>query len=556
MAIGDDFSVTISGSIRHVSGTDRYTVLQLHRWLQDLADDPAASGNDYIDITSETPSERSTDNIITLLGDYNIDDDAAEYLYDGSISQDNGNVLYSGLTVVGAVNQTTTLQIIQDNALYDGESPFWGTGINANEASNILMRCLIKTRSAGVDIDGKRIRVIARELGDTYAEFSVTMGLGNSTAAIFTSQDLNNQTASGTISGWTTITNVEGYQTIDLSNGNGARAYYSKWNRDIYSINQLYERAKWMTMRGSSETIHGMPGYLFRGITHQWNYDGEASGPFVEDETVSWGTGATAGTGILLALRDDGTTGTMWIQLLTGVAPTDDTVLSGVTSSASCSVNGSVISRSVSPCFLGQSTGSAIIGSFGIGIETLDLSKDDKLFDLTNTLQQPPNIISFFVTGLVSGEDRVLVGPKSVGDGFAFDQLTLQTTLDSAGTTSVVVTASIPTDTPASGTIRIQLDSGYYRRVVYTSWTGSTFTIESTDFSDPNDATAGANIMISYIDKLADASSASFDAIYNSDRSLFVRVRDGGGSPIKTFSTPATLGSGGGSVAAIRTSDA
>jgi len=37
---------------------------------------------------------------------------------------------------------------------------------------------------------------------------------------------------------------------------------------------------------------------------------------------------------------------------------------------------------------------------------------------------------------------------------------------------------------------------------------------------------------------------------------LFVRVRDGGASPIKQFETTATLGSNGGSATAIRTSDA
>jgi len=69
-------------------------------------------------------------------------------------------------------------------------------------------------------------------------------------------------------------------------------------------------------------------------------------------------------------------------------------------------------------------------------------------------------------------------------------------------------------------------------------------------------ASALANVFISYIDKLAGATSESFTTIYSTDRALFVRVRDGGGTPIKTFETPATLGSAGGSVAAIRTSDA
>lgn len=555
MPIADDFSVAVNGDIRHVSGTTRYTVLEFHRWLQDLADQAQASGNDLLDITSVTPSARATDNIITLNSPYNIDDEAAEYLYDGSISQNGGDVLYSGLVVVGAVAGTTTLQVVQNNALYDTDSPFWGSGINAVPAANILCRMLIKTRTAGADIDGKRIRVFAREWGHTYAEFEVTMGLGNAVAAIFTNTDLNNQTAVGTVATWTGITNVEGYQLINLNNGNGNRPYYSQWNKDTYTINQLYERAKWLTRRGTAETLHGMDAELFRGITHQFNYDGETGGPFVEDTILTWGSGATAGTGILLALLDSGTTGTMWIQLLTGVPPVDDMTIDGGT--PECLVNGAVTSRSISPCFLGQSTGSAIIGAFGIGIEAADLTNNDKLFDLTNTLQQPPNNVTFTVYGLVVGEDRVLVTNAQTGN-IDFDQMTLATTLNGAGVTQVDVGAgNIPADTPQTGNLRIKLDTGIYRLVPYTAHDGSRyFTIGSTDFTDPNDATAGNFIFLGYIDKLAGATSEAFTVVYNADRTLFVRVRDGGGTPIKTFESTASLGSGGGSATAIRTSDA
>lgn len=47
MAIGSDFSV-VGTDIRHISGTSVYTVLQLHEWLQDLADDASASGDDNV----------------------------------------------------------------------------------------------------------------------------------------------------------------------------------------------------------------------------------------------------------------------------------------------------------------------------------------------------------------------------------------------------------------------------------------------------------------------------------------------------------------------------
>lgn len=693
-----------------ISGT-YYTVLELHRFLSDLADDASTTSDDLIDATSPVPSDRSTDNIISLTNGYNIDDKLAEYLYDGSISQDSGNVLYSGVVIVGSIfDAQTEIDIIQNNQVVRN---FWGTGINADAAANIITRMLIKTRTGGNDIDGKRLRIQGKKLGSTYAEFSFTAGTGNSFPALFTQQDLNNASTAAAIAAWTSILNVEGYQQIDLNNGNGPRDYYSQWDKGTQTINQLYERTKWIgasaliessctdtgsdftvgngtitgqaqsfangvnikkitkvrfflkktgaptgnltvtlhthsgtfgsssvptgaalatsetfdvtrlftsgyqeveirflgaqqvsmsastnyviavnysggdgsnyvQVRGlassgthagnrsqntgtwaatatddlafkvySSPIIHGISGELFRGISHEVTYTGESGGPFVEDEILSWGTGATAGTGLLLALDDNGTTGTFWIQLLTGVVPTG--TITGGTSSATATT-GTVTARTVSPAFFGQSTGSSIIGAYGIGVQSADLVTADKIFDLTNTQQSPPNNQSGTVTGLVVGEDYVLVGPEDTGD-LDYNQLTLNTTLSGAAETAVVVTAAIPSDTPVTGTIRIQLDTGVYRKVAYTSWSGSTFTIASTNFTGANQATAPRNVMITYIDKLAASTSESFTAVYASPRSMIVRVRDGGVTPIKPFQATVSFGATGFSQGAIRTPD-
>jgi hypothetical protein len=72
MAIETDFEVQADGDVRYVGDAHGgalpgyYTVIEFHRWLQDLADDATASGDDLLDITDTTPSERSTDNIITF----------------------------------------------------------------------------------------------------------------------------------------------------------------------------------------------------------------------------------------------------------------------------------------------------------------------------------------------------------------------------------------------------------------------------------------------------------------------------------------------------------
>lgn len=558
MTIADDFTVSVSGDIRHASGTDHYTVLELHRFLQALAYNATASGDDIIDITSTTPSERSTDSIITLLGAYNINDAAAEFLYGGSIKQGSGGTetLYSGLKVLGAVNNINTqIQVVQNNALYDA-TPFWGTqasgGYNGDATSGVLLRILIKTRTSGADIDGKRVRVQARHWGDTYDFFQVTLGESESVAAIGTTPDAQNTTLQATVTAYTHVTNTEGYQSINLNNGNGAQPYYSKWtygsNDSGNKLKGVWEFIKDLTRTGTVKTIHGLNGELFLGITHQWAYNNEASGPYTEDSTLTWPTG----TGKLLALKDDGTTGTMWIQLLTGIAPTNGTTItSGSTTST---VNGSVTSRTIPKIFLGSYTGT-LIGAFGIGVDSDDLTASDTVQDLLGVTQTPPNIVTFSVSGVIVGEDYILVGPKGTGNDFETDQLLLNTTLNSAGVTSIVSTTAIPSDTPQSGTLRIILNTGIHRRIAYTSWTGSTFTIGSTDFSGANAATANNGIYITYIDKLAESTTESFSTIYDTSRSLYIRVRDGGASPIKTFESPGVLGSAGGSAVASRISD-
>ena len=149
-------------------------------------------------------------------------------------------------------------------------------------------------------------------------------------------------------------------------------------------------------------------------------------------------------------------------------------------------------------------------------------------------------------------------GTSTDNEGFPaidVDQLTLNTTLNGTAETAVVVTAAIPTDTPSSGTIRVELNDGSYHYQTYTSWDTSTFTIPSTNYSALGGATAPKNVYITYIDKTADATTATFTAQYIGDRNLVVIVRDGGGTPIKQYISSAVFNSGGGGSVVTRTSD-
>lgn len=216
-------------------------------------------------------------------------------------------------------------------------------------------------------------------------------------------------------------------------------------------------------------------------------------------------------------------------------------------------MSGSPLERTLSFPWCGASTGSALIGSYGFGLESTDLTAADKVFDLTNTQRNPPNNVTFTVAGLVHAQDRVLVGPGLAGNLYN-NQFALASGLTGAVETTVKIQALVPSDTPSAGTIRVKLNSGIYRRVPYTSYASSVFTISGLSFVSDN-ATAGNDVYISYIDTLASGTSASFTGVYSTDRNLFIRVRDGGATPIKTFETTGTLSSAGGSTTAIRTTD-
>ena len=69
--IQNDKDIRYIGTSHATASVNYVTVLELHRWLQDLADDASSSSDDYMDITRDTPSDKSFDTIINLINSYN-----------------------------------------------------------------------------------------------------------------------------------------------------------------------------------------------------------------------------------------------------------------------------------------------------------------------------------------------------------------------------------------------------------------------------------------------------------------------------------------------------
>lgn len=256
-----DVSISTAGAIRWTgaepvtpgAATNRHTILEFIQFLMDLQDDEQAAGNDLLDITVDTPFNRSTDQILTLNFPFNIDDTFASHLYDGSVRQTDdtnnvGNTLYSGINIIGPVESGTEYMILQDGKVL---TAFWATGINPEAAPSLVFsRHLVKSRERGADIDGKRITVLARTFGGGYRRFAVALGTGNSVAAIGNGADIFNAKSDATIAAFTDIVNTEGFQQLNIDGAGvaeGDNEYYSQWTDGSRTTNDVYERTKWIS---------------------------------------------------------------------------------------------------------------------------------------------------------------------------------------------------------------------------------------------------------------------------------------------------------------------
>ena len=557
------------GPAHGVTGANYVTVLELYRWLQDLADAETISGDDFMAITVANPADKKFDTIIQLLNSFVLGTTttpADEYIYGGSIIQGSGGTeaIWDGISVISSPG--VVVNVIQDNTVIAND--FWnnipfGTGVNGlnpDSANGLAMQFMVKVKTGGAFTDNGSLVFTTREWGKTFSEFRIpSTGRGKNSVPLTYTDDLNNTTSIGTIAALGDIANVTaGYNAIDVDNNTVDEYYYAEWDRGANSINTFYEYMKWLTRAGFATTLYGIPGEKFRGITHEITVD-TPTGTFTPPEVVTW----TGGSGQILAIDSTTAATKMWIQLLTGVAPTDGLVITATGSGATVTVNVTVTERSLSTPFCGASTGSSLVGAYGFALEYVDLAVNDKIQALDAVTRQPPNNVTFTVNGVLSGW-RVLVGPENGSGGLLESQLSNTGLLSGAAVTTVTVDEAIPANTPATGTIRIKRVDGSFSRHPYSARSGSgpsTFTITSHDFST-NNASIAADIYISYIDDAASGSSISFNTIQSGGaQTLYVSARYGGTGPdytdsIKPAATTGSLGSTGGSATISSVSDA
>jgi hypothetical protein len=265
MALGDDFSISTTGDIRHVSGTTVYSVLDLHAWLQDLADDSAATGNDLLDILGPNPSkldgprDAAVASRLNLLSSgsvtFNIDDDAAQYINFGSIKQSSAAVQYSGLKTIGGIVAASPVYVVQNGSKL---TSFWSNG---------HIQILVKVKTGGSLIDSGNVTAYSRKWGQTYSHFDVNLSAGGETsAALSTALDpaiTLTEVQAALLSSKVTVS--FGDTTQDLGNGNGSKLYKGTIALSGgCTLQEAYQYLQYLTREGSSATLNSIPGWRYR----------------------------------------------------------------------------------------------------------------------------------------------------------------------------------------------------------------------------------------------------------------------------------------------------
>ena len=294
------FTIDSSGNIRQnaafVPGTDaRFTTLELHAALQDLADNATPSGDDLVSILGNNPSElagkrnASRPMALTLLPNFNINDATAQWFKFGSVEQNGGNDLYTGLKVIGSLVASSPIYILQNGSKL---TKYW-----ADADVNTAFQILVKAKASGTLIDSGNVTVFSRKYGQTYSHFDVNLAAGGEqAAALSTAIDANVDTGvmtptvaasyfSTAIGGTATpgtqkITLAYGDTTQNLGGGQGSLLHKGTitLNGSI-SVAQAYQALMWACSESSTITFNSIPGYRYRVLPGQ-TYAENVAAPF------------------------------------------------------------------------------------------------------------------------------------------------------------------------------------------------------------------------------------------------------------------------------------
>jgi hypothetical protein len=268
-----DFAISSGGAITDTGGSTIYSTLELHQWLQDLADNAAPSGDDNVSILGVNPSElagkrnASRPAALTLLNGVTINDAVSHRFYFGSIEQSSGAVLYTGINTIGSGLTGRSHYVVQNGSKYNSGTKWWSAG---------PVRALFKVKTGGSLIDSGILTVYSREWGYSYSHFDVDGSPGSEqVAALSVAADSNITRLTGNYTGGTnTVTSTTPSTTVTLTIGTVSRTLggVTKNYKGIISwtgaarMSEVWQALQWGCSESSNATLNGVAGWRYRKL--------------------------------------------------------------------------------------------------------------------------------------------------------------------------------------------------------------------------------------------------------------------------------------------------
>jgi hypothetical protein len=473
MAIYDDFSIDyVNKRIYHNSGATIYSVNALYSYLQDTFDE-LGQLDDPVPMSAQTPTA------YTMINGWFIDNDTTQYLNGGAITTSGWSNEIHVINFGGTYTNCVTGDI--GKAVTDDGGAF-GTLLAYD---NTLKRWWVRTGSATTAASGSTMVI------------TTGTGTGVSSATSTTGEHLwANIYSLGSIEAGTNIY-VE-------QNGSKLTSWWSSGHIDILVL----VKVGGVEIDGANVTV------LAREYGNSYDYfsidltsGGRQAIPLATavdlNNTTSTSTiedyqdGTTANIAITFGsytadINNDSTLENYVVRIDCNGQRLDkvyevmkywtrrgsSTTLNSIIGDLYKVANGSYTAVKASP--LGTFAGGKLFAARGVYLINLHPSdiQSYQLTDADGNIVTPPNYVSVTVSGVVAG-DRVAVFPAS-GGTVNKAQYTSHNTSNSQYDTDFVLTASLPADTPASGSLIVYDTSAKQEHIYrYTSFSGSTLTFPS-----------------------------------------------------------------------------
>lgn len=494
----------------------------------------------------------------------------------------SGENLWSNIYTLGSIEEDDSqlIYIEQNGSRIFSGSEWWPL------AGTRHIDVLIKVKEAGTEINGAQITVFLRHYpsggnADLYDHFGIDLTAGGRNAVpLATSPDLNNTTATATVSGYSDVTVAFVNGTISYSAISGSFTNLEPVSQAVSGATAIFLKQSTTTGAGTMTLGNVVGTFNNTGVITGGTSGKTATASSTLTEAYTMAKAFTQGTDYnysviigcatrvlsqtyeyLKYVTRIGSTFTMYPTATAQGGAITHTTKQGQLYIRAHEDNQNSPTNTYSPVKaspFGTFAGGKFFGAQGVWIENMAAAdvQNYQLIDATGTTRTPPNQQAITISNLLSG-DRVAVFRTTSGTTINKAMYTAASG-NNSGNSTFVVNETIPSDTPTSGSIRIvdTSDTSATREVryTYTSWSGSTFSGISPTLDRTYTATDDT-AYVPFIDTTASSTSAAVTVVYSADRTILLRVRRKAATAILPFETTGTFGSTGYSTSAIRTTD-